>query len=878
MTAGPPGRDLPTGTVTFLFTDVEGSTRLLQQLGSEWPSVLDQHNRILRDAIRRAGGVDVRTEGDAFFAVFSSATGAASAAITAQKALATHPWSPDAPIRVRMGLHTGEGAIGGDDYVGLDVHRAARIAAAGHGGQLLVSAATAELIGGALTNEAGLRDLGHHRLKDLARPERIYELTADGLPAAFPPLRSLETPTNLPPERTPFVGRRREVDALKGVVRGGRLVTLTGPGGTGKTRLALRTARELLSEHPDGVFLVELGAVADARLVAATIADAVGVRAERQRAILDVLREHLATRHMLLVLDNFEQVLDAAPVVSGLLETAPGLAVVVTSRERLHLEAEQEVPVPPLSIPTAPLEDIGPDLAERSDAVALFVQRAGVADRGFSLTRKNAMDVAELCRRLDGLPLAIELAASRVKLLSPAAILERLEHRLELLTGGPVDAPARQRTLREAIAWSYELLDTDEQAAFRRLSVFAGGWELDAAEAMAGSEEERGGDVLDVLGSLVDKSLVVRMPDRDRFRMLETIREFGLRALDAARESDPIRDRHADWYLRLAQRAAPHLRGRDQKLWLDRLELEHDNLRAALAHAIGTGAATIALRLISALWRFWHLHGHLGEGRRWAEDVVRLPSAAPRTADRFEGLTALGGVAYWQEDVPAFRAAYEESLELARELGDPTAEAEASYNLSFAPAMEGDLEGAVRLVEDARARFEELGIRRGVGDTLWFLAIVARLHGDLDGSRALSEEGLRIHGELGDRFGRTVGLYALARTALEQGDLETVRASLQEALTNDEMVGNRTGMGVIFDNLAARARLEENHLRALRLGGASEAIKEAAGGQAPHPLIDLPDPRDAARAVLGEAAVEAAWNEGRAMSLQQAIAYARQED
>jgi predicted ATPase len=743
---------------------------------------------------------------------------------------------------------------------------------------VLVSAATTELVRNGLPSDVRLKDLGHHRLKDLARPERIYELTIDGLPEAFPPLQSLETPTNMPPERTSFVGRRREVDALKGVVRGARLVTLTGPGGTGKTRLALRAARELLPEYPDGVFLVELGAVADARLVAAAIADALGVRAERQRAILDVLLEHLATRNMLLVLDNFEQVLDAAPVVSGLLETAPGLTVVVTSRERLHLEAEQEVPVPPLSIPVVPREEIGPDLAARSDAVALFVQRAAAAHPEFSLTPENAPEVAELCRRLDGLPLAIELAASRVKLLSLAAIHQRLEQRLELLTGGPVDAPARQRTLREAIAWSYELLDTYEQAAFRRLSVFAGGWDLDGAEAMAGSGEDRGRDVLDVLGSLVDKSLVVGMPDRDRFQMLETIREFGLRELDAAGESDAIREWHADWYLRLAQRAAPHLRGRDQKRWLDRLELEHDNLRAALAHSIATGAATIALRLISALWRFWHLHGHLGEGRRWAEEIVRLPGAAPRTADRFEGLTALGGLAYWQEDVPAFRAAYEEALGIARELGDPIAEAESIYNLSFAPAMEGDLDDAVRLVEDARARFDRLGIRRGVGDTLWFLAIVARLHGDLDRSRALSEEGLRIHGEVGDRFGRTVGLYALARVALEQGDLDVVQASLQEALTNDETVGNRTGMGVIFDNLAAKARLEGNHLRALRLGGASEVVKETAGGQAPHPLIDLPDPRDAARAVLGEAAVEAAWNQGRAMSLEQAIEYARQEE
>jgi predicted ATPase/class 3 adenylate cyclase len=501
--------ELPTGTVTFLFTDIEGSTRLLQGLGERWQPVLEDHNRFLRHAIRDAGGIDLRTEGDAFFAVFQSAPAAVAAVAAAQRALAAHPWPEDAQVRVRMGLHTGEGAVGGDDYVGLDVHRAARIAATGHGGQVLVSSTTAELVGGGLPDGMDLRDLGEHRLKDLARPERIFQLTVDGLPAEFPPIRSLETPTNLPVQRTSFVGREREVARVKELLRGPGLLTLTGPGGSGKTRLAIQAARTLLDDYPDGVFLTELGPITDPLLVPATIANAVGIKTEGVRPVMDTLTEQLRDREMLIVLDNFERVLPSAPAVGELLDAGPRLRMLATSREPLHVAGEKELAVPPLALPD-PDAAASPDDLLRTEAVGLFVQRATAVDPEFHLTDENAEAVADLCRRLDGLPLAIELAASRVKLLSPQAILERLEHRLELLTGGPVDVPARQRTLREAIGWSHDLLDEAERTLFRRLSVFAGGWTLDSAEAVADS---KGGlDVIELLGSLLDKSLVERRP------------------------------------------------------------------------------------------------------------------------------------------------------------------------------------------------------------------------------------------------------------------------------------------------------------------------------------------------------------------------------
>jgi predicted ATPase/class 3 adenylate cyclase len=871
--------ELPTGTATFLFTDIEGSTRLLQVLGERWPTVLQDHNRLLRGAIREAGGIDLRTEGDAFFAVFRSAHSAVGAVVAAQRILAAYSWPPEATIRVRMGLHTGEATVGGDDYVGLDVHRAARIAATGHGGQVLVSSATSELVRANLPEGVGLRDLGEHRLKDLARPERIYQLTIDGLPAEFPPIRTLETPTNLPTQRTTFVGREREVARVKELLRGPGLMTLTGPGGSGKTRLALHTARELLDAYPDGVFVVELAPITDARLVPSTIADSVGARAEGRRPVLDTLRDHVRNREMLLVLDNFEQVLDAAPVVADLLAASQGLRILVTSREPLHVSGEQELPVPPLSLPDTQ-RPLAPEDLAGYEAVVLFVQRATAVDPAFRVTEANAPAVAELCLRLDGLPLALELAASRVKLLSPQSILERLERRLELLTGGSIDLPARQRTLREAIGWSYDLLDDTERALFRRLSVFAGGWTLESAEPVANPGAGLGPDVLDGLGSLMDKSLVRRMPAvsvADRFEMLETIREFGGEQLEAAGEAEATRARHASLFLEAAEVAEPHLRGLEQSRWLDELEVEHDNLRAVLRRAIDAGHAKIGLRMVGALWRFWHLHAHLAEGRRWADEVLKLPASSERTTERAKALTALGGLAYWQEDLPAIRRAYEEALTIARELGDRSAEAEGIYNLAYASAYEGDLVTAAAMLKESMVMFEELGIRRGVADSLWFLGVIARLEGDLPKSRAIAEESLRLHREAGDRFGTTDSLLGLARVALAEGDLATAASSFLEALDNDEQVGNRTGMAMVMDNLAAIASAQGNHLRALRLGGASEAIKEAAGGHAPPPLIDLPDPRVAARAALGDAAVAAAWEEGRAMTLDQATSYARQE-
>ncbi len=585
---------LPTGTLTFLFTDIEGSTRLVQELGTaRWTSILQRHRDLVRAVLRRHQGHEVQTEGDSFFAVFEQPDQAIAAAVDAQRALAAEPWPEDAPIRVRMGLHTGEGALDADGtYVGADIHRAARIAAAGHGGQVLVSSTLSTAVENALPDGVALRDLREHRLKDL-RPERLYDLVVEGLPSSFPPIRSLDVrPNNLPTQLTSFVGRDKELAEASDLLARTRLLTLTGPGGTGKTRLSLQLAATVAEDFPGGVFFVALAPIRDPELVPTTIAQAIGIAEDPARPTLDLLAHELAGRRVLIVLDNMEQVLDAVTGIAELLRRLPDLSIVATSRAALRISGEQEYPVPGLpapvdparlspmeisALPAAPSPD--PNTLLGWESVRLFVARAQAVRPDFSLTAESAAAVAAICARLDGMPLAIELAAARIRLLSAGAILERLENQLDLLAAGARDLPERQRTLRGAIAWSHEILGEPQRRLFERLSVFAGGGRLNEIEIVCG---QAGEDVLEDLASLVDQSLV-RVEDHDdehRYVMLEPIREFAAERLQLRGEADEVRRRHARAYADLVERAAGELAGRDQRRWLDRLERDHDNIRA----------------------------------------------------------------------------------------------------------------------------------------------------------------------------------------------------------------------------------------------------------------------------------------------------------
>jgi len=889
----PTGRDapaagaaLPTGTVTFLFTDIEGSTKLVERLGTAaWTALLEAHQSIIRGALAAATGVEVKTEGDSFFAVFTSAETAVSAAVAMQRGLYAHDWPADAAVRVRMGLHTGEGVVAPDaDYVGLDVHRAARVASAAHGGQVVLSDTTRALVAGALPDGATLRDLGEHRLKDLSRPERISQLVISGVPDAFPPLRTLDaTPNNLPLMLTDFIGREAVLAEAHRLLEGTRLLTLTGPGGTGKTRLSLQLAADVAERFPDGLYFVALEPISDPALVPSTIAMAVGVQDVGGSSVEDRLRDHLRNRTVLLVLDNMEQVTGAAPFLGDLLRAAPGLTCIVTSRAALHVYGEQEYPVPTLGVPDPahlpPLEAL-----IQVDGVALFVERARTARPDFRLTEANAPAVARLVAALDGLPLAIELAAARIKVLSPDGILERLQGRLDLLGGGARDLPARQQTLRGAIAWSYDLLDPAIQRLFATIAVFVGGFELEAAEAICRSEPGGGAslDVLDGLSSLVDQSLLRQDPQHThpRFVMLETIRSFAFERLEADGQALEIRRRHAEYFADFAETAMPHLTAKDRPAWLDRVQDDHDNLRAAITFAIETGDAHLGMRLVYALWRFWQSRAHLQEGAERTATVLAIPTDELHTELRARALEAGGGIAYWRGDLDAGRRYYDEALGLAREIGDQHLIADGLYNAAMVRnVLEVNppeiVEQSMEMLNQAIRLYRETDDPLGAARALWGLGTAQYFSEDwpvaVDTFRA-AEEALSA-GD--DDFMQGWVLHQLGTTEIRLGQLESALGHIRGALVNMRAAGETTGLVLVLDDFADHAAATGDIPRALRLIGAGRALEDATGTGLAAATEEVMR-RERYRAALSSDDADRLVAEGRAMSLDEAVEYALQ--
>ena len=880
----PQRADLPTGTVTFLFTDIEGSTRLLDRLGEAYPAVLEAHQRILRDAFAARGGIDVSTEGDSFFVVFPAAAQAVAAAAEAQRALGAHGWPVDGEVRVRMGLHTGDGLLGGDNYVGVDLHRASRIASAGHGGQIVASDATRALVEPTAPEGLTFRDLGEHRLKDLPHPERLYQVVDEGLPADFPALRSMDArPNNLPVQLTSFVGRRRELDEVEEGVRRGRLLTLTGPGGTGKTRLALQAAMELLSEFEDGAFFVGLAPITDPSLVMPSISHALGLPEATERTPAEGVTEHLRDKELLLVMDNFEQVLDAAPEVGQLLTMTERVRVLATSREPLGLSGEREYPVPPLGLPD-PAHLPSLDGLSRFEAVALFVERATAVRPDFQVTNENAAAVAEICARLDGLPLAIELAAARVKILTPQAMLARLEKALTFLAGGSRYLPQRQRTLRDAIAWSFDLLEEEERRLFARLSVFVGGFSLEGAETICNRDGELGLDTFEGIASLTNKSLLRQMvagPDEPRFFMLVMIREYAGERLAGEADAGEIARRHKAFFLELAERAEPELTGRNQERWLDALSAEHDNLRAALHRAAEGGELETALRLGGALWRFWQMRGHLREGSERLSRLLELPGAADHPEALAKALEAAGSIVYWMADFPAARSFYERALEIHRRLGNTRGVAEQLYNVTFTyrlpPPPLTDLAKAQQLLEESLALFRDIGDEQGVAKVLWGLGNVRLIHGDADGALASSRESLELGRKLGDRYGQTWSLWLVGASALDSGDLVLASLSLREALRMLEEVGDTSGVPIILSELAAVAMTGGDAAHAVRLQAAAESVEDSIGTGLGRATSRREERARAVRNLVGDKDLAGVWDEGQAMTVEEAVAYALEE-
>ena len=860
---------LPTGTVTFLFTDIEGSTRLVQSVADRYGELLAEHCRILRTAIAGAGGTEVSTEGDSFFAVFTSAQAAVAAAIDAQQRLATQEWPGSAQVRVRMGLHTGEGVLGGDNYIGLDVHRAARIAAAGHGGQVLLSDTTRSLA--ASIPGGAFRDLGPHRLKDLANPEHLFQLEAAGLPREFPALRSLDArPNNLPVQLTSFVGRESEIAAVGELLDRARLVTLTGPGGTGKTRLSLQVSAERLTRYTDGVFVVELSPVSDPAMVASAIAAAIGVREATDRPLVDTLKESLRDRELLLVLDNFEQVLEAAPLVTDLLGAAPRLRVVVTSRAVLHVHGEHEYAVPPLRIPD-PAHLPSAEAISQFEGVMLFVERAMAARADFAVTDDSAPAIAEIVARLDGLPLAIELAAAKVKLFGPEAILGRLGSRLAFLGGGTRDLPARQQTLRQAIDWSYGLLPESEQGLLRRLAVFVGGCNLDAIEAIC-RPGELGLDGLEGVAALVDQSLVRREEaghGEPRFAMLETIREFAAERLAEHGEANDLRARHAAHFTAVAEAAEPELTRSGEAS--DRIGHDHDNFRTALASATETNGGELGLRLGFALWRFWQQRGHLREGRQWFDRLLALPSAAPATVERAKGLTGAAGIAYWQNDYTAASSWYDEAEAIIRGLDDRAWLTDALYNTASIAMIRGEPGLAREKFEEGAAIARELRDDAIVARFLAADGYMAFMSDDLARARALLEEALALAERRQDRMELAGGHHTVAQVARLDGRLDDAAFHYREALRFGRELGDVASMTEPLQGMAAVAIAMGDAERGVRLLGANDAIREQLGGGPPPEWLRLGDPFSEARRALGDDKYGDAWEAGRGLTVDEAI-------
>jgi len=867
---------LPSGIITFLFTDIEGSTQLLQAIGPRYERVLDDHHRLMRDAVGKHNGIEISTEGDAFFVAFTSPVDGLLAAAAAQRAFTHYAQEVALELRVRMGLHTGEGKIVGDNYGGLDVHRAARISSAAHGGQVVISETTRVLTEPLLGEGVRLMDLGEHRLKDLDQPEHLYQLCIEGLRSEFPPLRSLASrPNNLPVILTTFVVRDREATKIRALLDSNRLVTLTGPGGTGKTRLSLQIAADLLSDFEDGVFVVWLATVGDPELVPSTIAEALGLREQGLRPMEDIVKMYLSGKRMLLVLDNFEQVISAAPLVAELLITSPHLRIMVTSRAALRISGEQEYPVPPMTLPNP--DEVPPlDTLSQYEAVALFTQRAKAVNPDFEITDRNAASITEICWRLDGLPLAIELAAARVRLLRPEQIADKLRGGLAILSGGARDLPARQQTLRNAIAWSYELLDESIARFFRRLSVFVGSWTLESADAICNPDGELQVDTLEAIEALADVNLI-RLMEADegeaRLRMLQTIREFALELFRPTEDFELVRRRHAEHFLGFVDDHAPKLTAQIEAIRA--VELDYDNIRAALRWTLDRSAAEPGLHMGARLWRFWMLRSHLAEGRRWLTEFLALPEAAAPTVHRAQAVMALGSVTYWQNDYDPTRRSYQEALEIFRSLDDSRGMMEALYNSAFPFLIQKDAARARSLYEESRRLADELNDEQGLANAAWGLAMCALRERRLDEARALGTEALEKFTSMGNTFGASLARFVFFQIARFTGDRpEAYRMLLGFQDDADDLGDISSTQGSL--ELLSGLELESGHFEeATKLMGAAETLREEYGGGSPPPLIEAEDPRPVVREILGDARTQELWDEGRAMSPEEATSYLR---
>jgi predicted ATPase/class 3 adenylate cyclase len=958
---------LPTGTVTFLFTDIEASTALWQQYPGAMPTALARHHDLLRREIESHQGYVFQIVGDAFCVAFPTALLALKAALAAQRALRDELWQETGPLRVRMALHTGVAEVHAGDYTsgeyasGLTLARTARLLSAGHGGQVLLSQTTRDLVERDMPAGASLIDLGEHRLKDLHRPERLYQVVSADLPSDFPPLKSLDTlSNNLPVQLTSFVGRASDVMEVKRLLTTTRLLTVTGTGGTGKTRLTLAVAADLLDEFADGVWFVELAPVADPNLIPQAVADAVGVRESAGRPLMTALSDYVHAKQMLLILDNCEHLIDAsARLAEFLLHTSPQLKILASSREALGIAGEVAYRVPSLSLPksvnrgqwTVDSEQYPLTLVMQSEAVRLFVERARAVQPHFMLTEQNAEAIAHICERLDGIPLALELASARVGVFPVEQIAARLNDRFRLLTGGSRTAMPRQQTLRAAIDWSYELLCDEERALLRGLSVFAGGWSFEAAEAVVGGQwavdsEQHSDrpalptiDMLEMMPRLVNKSLVIAddQGGQARYRMLETVRQFAREELVKAGEAPLLHDRHLAYFSHLAETASNQMYYREGLFWLNRLETEHDNVLRALAWALESHPDR-ALEFASYLWEFWARRGYATEGRRWLEQALERVEALPpeqgdagrrRESIRANALVGLGRLILVQgEDLALALKRLDQGIALAHSLGDEGLTAHGLALRGLGAIFVGDWDSAdasTREAVDISKRIEDrvrlglaFGIRSqfllragrdqqeamslsqasalisdelGMGSELtglrYGIAYVALTRKDYAEARIRFNQGLVFFHDTGDKQFENMSRSGLGDVARLEGNYTEAIPHYWEALAVWQKMGRRGAVARLLECFAFIASAQGRNVNppelarletAIRLLGAADALRQIADSQmVPEETTEYTSELVALKGAVDEEIFHAAWAEGRKLTMEQAIAYARQE-
>jgi predicted ATPase/class 3 adenylate cyclase len=872
---------LPSGMVTFLFTDIEGSTPLWEHEPEQMRLALARHHAILRTAITAQAGQAYKTIGDAFQAAFVFPMQAVAAALAAQRALAAQDWETSQPLRVRIGVHVGPAAAAGNDYSTTHtLNRVARIMSSGHGGQILLSVEVADVVRRDLPADVTLRDMGKQRMKGLTHLEHLFQVVASDLPATFPPLKTLDTfRTNLPAQLTSFVGREQAITDVTQLLTTSRLVTLTGPGGTGKTRLALQVAAGVLEAYFDGVWLIELAPLADAALVPQAVATALGLREDAGRPILATLTDFLSARNLLLILDNCEHVVEeCAQLADTLLHACPNLRILASSREALGLAGEAPFRVPSLATPDLhrlpPIETLAD-----YEAVLLFVERATTVLPGFRLTSDNAPAVAQVCSRLDGIPLALELAAARVNVLRIEQIAARLDDRFRLLTGGSRTAVPRQQTLRALIDWSYDLLVEPERVLLRRLSVFAGGWTLEAAEAVCAGDGLDHDEVLDVLAQLVNKSLVVA--DREqgqetRYRLLETIRQYALERLVESGETDAVQWRHTEYCLLLVTTRQPDFPDAPDVAWLSRMEVEHDNLRAVLAWSLGQGEMLLAGRLTLSLEWFWFARGHISEGRRWLDMVLSKHESNSLSTSVLAIVNRMAGYfAYFQGDYGRAKTLFETSLSLFRNPTDKAGVANLLVNLGMVAEAQGDNAQAQAFFAESLGLRQEVSNKYFIADSLYHLGRLTLFQSNLISAKELLEEALALFlaVESGGMIPIVMGM--LGYTLLLQGETPRAIALFREALSLLHNQGNTFMFPYNLIGLAGTLGTQHQAVRAARLIGAAEGLGATTGLRPSqgeriiweHIIASI-------RAQLDEATFTATWAEGQAMTMEQAIAYA----